>query len=206
MGSSQDAIKVVVIDDRNQEQDFAALKNDERFRYHYESSFAAFLKNQNVSDLSYVILRERNDDCLHLQKSEFIQSKIKENSLVAKAYNAYEELDKEFQGQRLRVRPLLREQLIAYVRKYRLEKIVIYLLVDQVLDFKIPDYHEPYIFQVYQEIEKIRSSLLTRPEGKESLTFKFRRMVKDLYRRTVVRILNTETDREASKKLKQQWS
>jgi hypothetical protein len=43
MGSSNDAIKVVVIDDRNQEQDFAPLKDDSRFLYHYESSFASFL-------------------------------------------------------------------------------------------------------------------------------------------------------------------
>jgi hypothetical protein len=106
----------------------------------------------------------------------------------------------------VRARQLIREQLIAYIRKYRLEKIVIYLLADRVLDFKIPEYHEPYIFQVYESIDNIKNSLLTRPEGNESLTFKFRRMVKDLYRRTVVKILNTETDKEASKKLKKQWT
>ena len=77
-----------------------------------------------------------------------------------------------------------------------MEKIVVYLFVDRVYEFKLAEYEEPYIFKVSNDIEEIKKSILKRPEGDDSLNFKFRRLVKDLFRRTVVRIFTEEDDKE----------
>ena len=67
------------------------------------------------------------------------------------------------------------------------------MFVDDVYEFKLAEYEEPYIYLVSNDIEQIKKSIIKRPEGDDSLNFKFRRMVKDLFRRTVVRIF-TESD------------
>lgn len=83
---------------------------------------------------------------------------------------------------------------------------MIYLFVKNVLDFKIPEYEEPYITLVADKIETIMGHILERPSGAEPLSFKFRRMVKDLYRRTVVTVLTSEPDKEVAKQYEREWN
>ena len=44
-----------------------------------------------------------------------------------------------------------------------MEKIVVYLFVDRVYEFKLAEYEEPYIFKVSNDIEEIKKSILKRP-------------------------------------------
>lgn len=112
------------------------------------------------------------------------------------------ELDNEFKSISSKKDSLLREKLISYIRKYSLERLVIYLLVENVLNFKLPEYEEPYITLIADNVEAIKQHLAGKPKGAEPTIFKFRRLVKDLYRRTVVKILNTEQNEETTKKMK----
>ncbi len=99
----------------------------------------------------------------------------------------------------------MREILINYVRKYELERLLIYVLVEDSLNFKLPEYEEPYITLIADNVKTIKTHLQRRPEGAEPTLFKFRSMVKDLFRRTVVKILDSEENKKERDLRRSQW-
>jgi hypothetical protein len=65
---------------------------------------------------------------------------------------------------------------------------VIYLYIKDALNYKIPDYEAPYITLIADSLQTIIDHVKSQPKREEPATFKFRRLVKDLYRRSTVRI------------------
>ena len=57
MGSSQQAIKVAIIDNRAQPQDFTAITENKMFACNYYTQYDNFLENQSLKELSYIIIR-----------------------------------------------------------------------------------------------------------------------------------------------------
>lgn len=57
MGASQKPVRVVIIDNHHQEQDFHPLQQDNRIDCSYETTFGSFLENQSLKDLPYLIIR-----------------------------------------------------------------------------------------------------------------------------------------------------
>jgi hypothetical protein len=58
------------------------------------------------------------------------------------------------------------------------------------LDYKIPDSEVPYLTLVSDSLKTIIDHIKTKPKREEPAIFKFKRLVKDLYRRSTVKILN----------------
>ena len=66
---------------------------------------------------------------------------------------------------------------------------MLYVFVQDVLKFRLPDYEVPYVTLVADKIEVIKDNILSNPQREEPFDFKFRRMVKDLYKRTTIKIV-----------------
>lgn len=66
---------------------------------------------------------------------------------------------------------------------------MLYVFVEDKHKFKLPDYESPYITLVASTVDAIKDNILSNPQREEPFDFKFRRMVKDLYKRTAIKIV-----------------
>ncbi|CAM6000019.1 unnamed protein product [Sphagnum balticum] len=58
-------------------------------------------------------------------------------------------------------KPTLRQRLIAYIRKYSLEKLLLYIVVEDVETMRVPDSEAPYITLVTNQMENIKQYILS---------------------------------------------
>lgn len=65
---------------------------------------------------------------------------------------------------------------------------MIYLYIKNALNYKVPDYEAPYLTHIADSLQTIIDHVKTQPKREEPAIFKFKRLVKDLYRRSTVRI------------------
>lgn len=177
----------MVIDESDQKPLFDSLLTDSQFTCNYYSDYDKFLENQSLKELSFIIIRER---------SEPEEQADAQNSMIAKTKENRRELSELFGSAHVKKQQTLKERLISYIRKYSLEKLVLYLLVEDVLKFRIPDYEAPYITLVADNIDTIKLHIMSNPVREEAFNFKFRRLVKDLYKRTMVKIISEGQSKE----------
>lgn len=109
--------------------------------------------------------------------------------MVRKKIENFKEIEAELAQSARKKNVTVREKLIAYIQKYSLEKLVIYVLVKNVLNYQIPDYELPYLTLVSDSLQAIIDHVKTNPKREEPAIFKFKRLVKDLYRRSTARVL-----------------
>jgi hypothetical protein len=60
------------------------------------------------------------------------------SSIVIKSELNCKDLDNKFKNSLTKNKSLVREQIISLIRKYNMEKVIIYLLVDKPFDFILP--------------------------------------------------------------------
>lgn len=103
---------------------------DGKFDINYYTDYDAFLEHQSLKDLSYIIIREKIDPKIDASL----------NSDQAKTLENLHELGYIFGLEGSNRMITLKQKLINYIKKYSLDKLLLYLMVDDVLNTKIPDY------------------------------------------------------------------
>ena len=110
--------------------------------------------------------------------------------MVRKKIENLKDIEAELSHSTRKKNVTVQERLIAYIQKYSLEKLVVYVLVRNVLNYMVPDYELPYLTLVSDSLQAIIDHVKTNPKREEPAIFKFKRLVKDLYRRSTARVLD----------------
>ena len=195
MGSSTEKIHIAIIDEAHpageegdRREDFSLILEGDPFEANYYPDFQEFLEKQSLKELTHIVIREREQDNLLGRCGNSMEAKQLENIM---------ELEFELGKVKERRHSSLRERLIGYVKKYSLERLEIYVLVGNTYEYKLPDYHSPYITKVSDDVGSLVQHITT--SGKRlKKNIKFKRLVTDLYRRLLVMVVGEKDQMKES--------
>ena len=179
MGNSTPKTKIIVIDELESVQEFyKAVEKIPNLGLKHYFHFDNFIEKENLKKVSNIILREKEVEPVEENKSKTL--------LDVSPFSKKEE-------------ETTKSKLVYHIKKYNLDHLNLYLLVPDLTNFLIPSFERPYVRGTSSDFRFIVDQIL-KGQSSLSMNIKFKKMVGDLFRKIVVKIIDERFIKEEERK------